>query len=153
MRTRVAPAMRTRVAPAMRKRLAGILIVAAGALGGCGFDVQSGDLFQITRTGAGQKLTMVVSYDGTLSCNNGPQKQLPDPLLLQGRDLSTSLNNDVNKHLNLRATRSSVFSYTVKLQNGTISFPDTAALEHPDLAQTEQFFVNAAQQGCGISGQ
>ena len=127
--------------------------MATGAIGGCGLDVQSPDLFVITRTGQGQKLTMVVSYDGSISCNNGPQKQLPDPLLLQGRDLSNTLNNDTKKKLTVPRTSRSVFSYTVKLQNGTISFPDTAGLEHPDLAQTEQFFLNAVQQGCGISGQ
>jgi hypothetical protein len=127
--------------------------MAAGVIGGCGFDVQAGDLFLITRTGEGQKLTMLVSYDGSISCNNGPQKQLPDPLLLQGRDLSNTLNNDAKDKLNLPRTSQSVFSYTVKLQNGTISFPDTAGLKHPDLAQTEQFFLNAAQQGCGLSSQ
>ena len=128
------------------------LVAAGGFLGGCGFEVQSPDLFVITRTGGGQTLTMLVSYDGSISCNHGPQKQLPDPLLLQGRDLSNTLNNDAKKKLKLASTHQSVFSYTVKLQNGTISFPDTAGLEHPDLARTEQFFLNAAQQGCGISG-
>jgi hypothetical protein len=128
-------------------------LTAAGVIAGCGFDVQAADLFVITRTGEGQKLTMLVSYDGTISCNDGPQKQLPDPLLLQGRDLSNTLDNDAKDKLDLPRTSQSVFSYTVKLQNGTISFPDTAGLTHPDLAQTEQFFLNAAQQGCGITSQ
>jgi hypothetical protein len=128
-------------------------LTAAGVIAGCGFDVQAADLFVITRAGEGQKLTMLVSYDGTISCNDGPQKQLPDPLLLQGRDLSNTLDNDAKDKLDLPRTSQSVFSYTVKLQNGTISFPDTAGLTHPDLAQTEQFFLNAAQQGCGITSQ
>lgn len=136
-----------------RKALAAAALMATGVIGGCGLDVQSSDLFVITRTGQGQKLTMLVTYDGGISCNNGPQKRLPDPLLLQGRDLSNTLNNDAMKKLNLPPTSQSVFSYTVKLPNGTISFPDTAGLRHPELAQTQQFFLNAAQQGCGISGQ
>jgi hypothetical protein len=47
-----------------------------------------------------------------------------------------------------------VYQYTIGLQNGTISFPDTAAAsgKYPALAQAELFAVQASQRACGLSG-
>ena len=47
-----------------------------------------------------------------------------------------------------------MFRYTIRLQGGTISFPDTADAggRFPALAQTELFAAQAAQQACGLSG-
>jgi hypothetical protein len=125
------------------------LVAAVAGLAGCGFDVQSADLFQVTRSGQGQKLTLLVNDAGTIACNGGKRKALPDPLLLQARDLSTSLNNDVKVRF-ARSARS-VFTYTVKVQNGTFTFPDTAARARKELAQLELFLVQAAADPCGIS--
>ncbi|HTU85417.1 MAG TPA: hypothetical protein VMF57_07555 [Solirubrobacteraceae bacterium] len=132
----------------MRLRAASVLITAV-LLGGCGLDVEAPDLFQVTRTGPAPTLTMLVNSSGTISCNGGKPKQLADSLLIQARALSTSLNNDVK----LRFTRDahSVFTYTVKVQNGTFTFPDTAASAHKELAQLELFFVQAGADPCGFS--
>ena len=132
----------------MRLRAAGLLILAA-LLAGCGLDVESPDLFQVTRSGPGPKLTMLVNGSGTISCNGGKPKQLPDPLLLQARALSDSLNNDVKLHFARNAR--SVFSYTVKVSNGTFTFPDTAASARKELAQLELFVVQAGAASCGIN--
>jgi hypothetical protein len=132
----------------MRRRAASLLIAAA-LLGGCGLDVEAPDLFQVTRAGQGEKLTMLVNGSGTISCNNGKPKQLPDPLLLQARDLSASLNNDVKLHFARNAR--SVFSYTVRVPNGTFTFPDTAASARKELAQLELFVIQAGANPCGIS--
>ena len=45
----------------------------------------------------------------------------------------------------------SVYSYTVKVQSGTMSFPDTAASSHKELAEVELFVVQAAAKPCGLS--
>jgi hypothetical protein len=125
-------------------------VLAAGAvLAGCGFDVQSADLFQVTRSGQAQKLTLLVNDAGTIACDGGKRKALPDPLLLQARDLSTSLNKDVK--LRFAQSARSVFTYTVKVQNGTFRFPDTAARARKELAQLELFVVQAAADPCGIA--
>ena len=42
--------------------------------------------------------------------------------------------------------------YRIRLQDGTISFPDTAAAKHKELAEAELFAVQAAQQACGLPG-
>jgi len=125
--------------------------LAAAALAGCGLNVQAPDLFTVTRTGEGQTLTMLVNYAGTVSCNRGPAKMLPDPLLLVARDLVAALDPDAQHKLDLPSTPDSVYSFRVRLQDGTIAFPDTAAAHHPTLAQLEQFVLQA-QPTCGFGG-
>jgi hypothetical protein len=131
-------------------RIAAAVLATAAVLAGCGFDVQSADLFQVTRVGQGQKLTLLVNDSGTIACNGGKPKPLPDKQLLQARDLSTKLNDDANAKLRFPATARSVFSYTVKVQNGTFTFPDTAAGARKELAELELFVVQAAADPCGI---
>jgi hypothetical protein len=41
-----------------------------------------------------------------------------------------------------------VYRYTVKLQDGTISFPDTAGAAHRELAQAELFTTQIADGPC-----
>ncbi len=125
------------------------VLAAVAMLAGCGFDVQSPDLFQVTRIGQGQKLTVLVNDSGTIACNGGKPKSLPDPLLLQARDLATSLNSDIN--LRFAAGARHVFVYKVKVQKGTFTFPDTAAASRKELSQLELFVIQAAADPCGIS--
>jgi hypothetical protein len=132
-------------------RIAAPGIGAVALLAGCGFNVQSADLFHVTRTGQGQKLTLLVNDGGTIACNGGKPKALPDRLLLQARDLSTKLNDDAKTKRRFTAGAGSVFSYTVKVQNGTFTFPDTAAGARKELSQLELFVVQAAADPCGIS--
>jgi len=132
-------------------RRAAAVLAAAAVLTGCGFDVQSPDLFQVTRIGPSQKLSLLVNDGGTISCNGGKPKSLPDRLLLQARDLATNLNSDAKANLKFPAGARSVYSYTVKVPNGTFTFPDTAADSRKELSQLELFVVQAAADPCGIS--
>jgi hypothetical protein len=125
----------------------GLLVL---ALGGCGLNIKSPDLFKLQRTGNGPGLVLLVNDAGTISCNGGSPKALADPLLLQARGLAPSLDSIAG--LKLPKTRNSVFHYYVVLPYGSLSFPDTAGLHHPVLAQLEQFTVSAAQQACHLSG-
>jgi hypothetical protein len=115
---------------------------------GCGLNVQSPDLFVLTRAGAGQKLTVLVNDSGTVRCNGGASKPLPDPLLLQARDLASNLDNDAKSNLRIAPGPRTVNRYTVKLQDGSISFPDTAGAAHRELAQTELFATQIADGPC-----
>jgi len=135
----------------MRLRAAVALVLAA-LVTGCGFQVEEPDLFLVTRTGAhGQRLSLLVNDGGTISCDGGKSRSLPDPLLLQARDLATSLNADVTAKLRFSQSARSVYSYTVKVQDGTMSFPDTAALSRKELSDLELFVVRAAANPCGLS--
>ena len=132
-------------------RLLGLLaLLALLGLGGCGLAVQSADLFQVTRTGAnGQRLTLLVNDSGTITCDRGKPKSLPDPQLLQARDLATSLDKDTK--LSFPVSARSVYSYTVKVPNGTFTFPDTAGGSRKELAQLELFVLQAAADPCGLA--
>ncbi len=133
-------------------RLVVASVLVAAVLAGCGFEVREPDLFLVTRTGAhGQRLSLLVNDGGTISCDGGKPKNLPDPLLLQARDLASSLNTDVSAKLRFGSSARSVYSYTVKVQNGTLFFPDTAALSRKELSDLELFVVQAAANPCGLS--
>jgi hypothetical protein len=138
----------------MQRRTGMVLFAAMGAgiaLGGCGLSVQSPDLFLLKRTGQAQTLTLLVNDGGTIRCNGGKPKQLSDQMLLQARALATSLDKDAKAKLQIAtAATGSVNFYTVKLQDGKITFPDTAAASHHELAQVELFAVQAAQSPCGL---
>ena len=126
---------------------------AAVAIAGCGLDVQSPDLFTLTRTGQGKPLTLLVNDSGTIRCDGGKAKSLPDPMLLEARDLADDLNKDAQSKLHVPpAGPDSVFSYKITLQDGTLAFSDTAARAHSELARAELFAVQAAQSPCGLSG-
>ena len=128
------------------------LILAACAAAGCGFEVQQPDLFLLTRTGGGSKETLLVNSGGTVRCNGARTKQVPDKLLLQARNLTGRLDRDARHHLRIAPGHNSFYLYRVKLQGGTIVFPDTAAHSHPELAQLELIAVKLAQGPCSGVG-
>jgi hypothetical protein len=131
-----------------------VLGALVGLLCGCGFDVGAPDLFLLTRAGQGGKLTLLVNDGGTVRCDGGRTRPLADPLLLQARDLASSLGGDARERLRIPSPANSVYRYTIRLEQGTIAFPDTAAAsgKYPRLAQAEQFALKTAQQACGLSG-
>jgi hypothetical protein len=124
----------------------------AAVLTGCGLSVQSADLFLLKRTGAGRGLTLLVSDGGTIRCNGGSAKPLSDKLLIQARDLTSKLNDDAKRGMHIPPGPQSVATYTVRLQHGTITFPDTAARAHSELAQLELLAVQISQGPCGLGG-
>lgn len=126
-------------------------LVLAGTLAGC-LSINSPDLFLLTRTGVGDKLTLLINDGGTIRCNDRAPRPLAEPLLLRARDLANSLATDAKQHLTIAPTADSVAHYTVRLQDGTISFPDTAGAKRSELAQVELFTVQAARQACGLQG-
>ncbi|HEY8625962.1 MAG TPA: hypothetical protein VIL82_08140 [Solirubrobacteraceae bacterium] len=121
------------------------------ALAGCGLGVKSPDLFLLTRTGQGEKLTMLVNDGGTIRCNRGRSRPLSDHFLLQARDIAENLDSDVQNNVHFDSPPSSTFTFTVRLMDGTISFPDTAAPGHHEISDTELFALQAAQQACGLN--
>jgi hypothetical protein len=130
--------------------IAALLLIAVAA--GCGFEVQQPDLFLLTRTGEGHKLTLLINSGGTVRCNGSHTRPLPDKLLLRARNLTGRLNRDARHRLRIPPGPGSVFRYRVKLQAGTIEFWDTAARGHPELAALELLALSIAQGPCGLGG-
>ena len=131
--------------------LMAVAVVLAVGLAGC-FDVQSADLFLLTRTGQGQTLTMLVNDGGTIRCNGGKAKPISNTLLITARDLADNLATDAQNKLTIPNAAGSVYYYRIRLQQGTISFPDRASATRKVLAQAELFAAQAAQRECGLSG-
>lgn len=129
-----------------------LLAFSLTALAACGLDIQSPDLFLLTRTGQGPKLTLVVNDGGTIRCNGAKPKAIPDAMLIRARDLSDNLAQDASAHLSLPSRPGTIFNFRLKLQQGTITFSDRDTTGHKLLAQAELFAVEAAQQVCGLSG-
>jgi hypothetical protein len=135
-------------------KLAALAVLASGAvaLAGCGFAVQSPDDFVLTRTGEGRAITLVVNDGGTIRCNAGHQKPISDALLIEARDLAVNLDKDAKRKLTIPTGTNSVYTYTIAMQDGTISFPDTAARRHGELAGAEQFVLKALAGPCAGAG-
>jgi hypothetical protein len=132
--------------------VAAVLVVAAAlTTSACGLAVRSPDLFLLTRTGQGSKLTLLVNDGGTIRCNGGRSRQLSDAFLIRARDLSLNLAGVAGKNLSLPIGPGTVFSYRIKLQQGTVSFADRDTAHHPILAQAELFAAQVAQQACGLN--
>ena len=127
-----------------------LLLFAAAT--GCGLEIRQADLFLLTRTGSGPKLTLLVNSGGTVRCNGSSTKAVPDKLLLQARNLTSRLSGDAKHRLRIPAGPDSVYRYRVKLQGGTIAFPDTAARSHPELAQLVLLAVKLHQGPCHSAG-
>jgi hypothetical protein len=130
-----------------RRPVTAVAVAAALGVAGCGLNVQSADLFQLQRTGQGHTLTLLVSDGGTIRCNGAPSRPISDALLIQARDLADNLAKDATAKLSLPLGHNSVYTYKVKLQDGTISFADTSANAHHELAGAELF---AAQTASGV---
>jgi hypothetical protein len=125
---------------------------AAVALAGCGIDQRSPDLFLLTRSGPGPKLTLLPSDGGTIRCNGGKARTLPDSLLIEARDLAQDLDKDARHGLTITRSSGTVFYYRIRLEHGTVAFPDRAARGRTELARATLFAAQAAQRACGLSG-
>jgi hypothetical protein len=128
------------------------MAAALAALGGCGFDVELPDLFLLTRSGQGSRLTLLVNDSGAVHCNGGKQKLLSSSMLIQARDLADNLAADAKRNLHLPVAAGSTYSYTIKLQQGTITFSDRDTAGRKTLAQAELFAIQTAQRVCGLPG-
>ena len=119
-------------------------------LAGCGQEAP--DLFVVNRSGQGRnaKLTMLVSDDGTVTCN-GRAHELPAKSLLQARALVRELGDSAKLALDLPARPGSVLAYKVRLQAGTIAFADTSRPLPTALIRLEQFTKDVSEGVCGLS--
>jgi hypothetical protein len=126
-------------------------LAAAACLAGCG--AQTPDLFLLARTGAipGARLTLLVNDGGTVRCNGGAPRQLPDQQLLAARDIATSLAKDAQHHLTLPAPAGAILRFRVRSKDGTVTFSDVDAGSRPELAKVVAFARTVARGVCGLA--
>jgi len=138
--------MSIRRAPA----LAATIVVVA--VMGCGGETAP-DLFLLTRTGSlpGARLTLLVNDSGTVRCNGGAPRMLPDPRLLDARRIAEDLADDAKAGLTLPAPRAALLRFRVRTQDGTVTFSDVDAVRRPVLGRTIAFARAVAQGVCGLA--
>ncbi|WP_028061735.1 hypothetical protein [Candidatus Solirubrobacter pratensis] len=130
----------------MKRALAALLALAAA---GCGSP--AADLFVVSRSGADRNagLTMLVSDDGTVTCN-GKKHPISNGELLDARRLTRDLSKQAELHLVLPPKPGSVLSYKVRMEAGTVSFSDTSRPLPTAFTQLEVFTKNVSEDVCGL---
>lgn len=139
-----------------------VALTGAGLLAGCGESVELPDLFVVTRTGGGEKLTILINEGGAVRCyrnsahpnpaHPGPTHQLSDPQLIQARGVTEELQTPSAKHLSLPPRPGSVFRYKVRDAEGTLRFADNSAGQPSALHHLQYLVLEVAQRVCGVSG-
>ena len=130
-------------------KLAALGLVALIAAG-CGSP--SADLFLVNRSGSDRNanLTLLVSDDGTVTCN-GAKHEIPNDKLLDARKLTRALSPQAQLHLVLPPRPGAVLSYKVRMEAGTVTFSDTSRPLPTEFAELELFTKSIAEDVCGKS--
>ena len=129
------------------KRLA---LLATLLLAGCGSPAP--DLFEVKRSGADRNanLTLLVSDDGSVTCNGGRRHPITNETLLRARELERDLSEQAELHLVLPAGPNPVLEYRVRMEAGTLGFADTSRPLPSAFAQLTAFTSDVSEQVCGI---
>jgi hypothetical protein len=126
-----------------------LVAAAALVLAACGQEAP--DLFVVKRSGTDRNanLTMVVSDDGTVTCN-GHSHELTSKQLLDARALSRDMGDSAKLALDLPSRPGTVLSYRVRMQAGTIAFADTSRPLPKPLVRLELFTSQVSENVCGL---
>jgi hypothetical protein len=127
-----------------------VALAALLTLAGCGSPAP--DLFEVVRSGADKNanLTLLVSDDGSVTCNKGRRRPISNELLLRARELARDLSEQAELHLVLEPGQDSVLSYRVRMEAGTITFSDTSRPLPPALARLTAFTKDVSEDVCGL---
>jgi hypothetical protein len=120
-------------------------------LAGCGLEIQQPDLFLIKRAGPGRAVTIVINSDGTVTCDRRRTGTLSSSQLITARDIQPAIHRMAIRKLRIPRGRATIYMYTVRVDSGTIMFPDTEAAHNHTLAQLELLDAQGEQLACGGS--
>lgn len=125
--------------------------VLALALAGCGADYD--DLFLVRRTGVlpDARVDIVVNDGGTVSCDRGASRELDSKLLLRGRDIVRSLDEERLLGTVHPPAPGSQLRYQLRTGYGDVTFDDVDAAREPQLGRMIQLVRELAQRECGLA--
>ena len=131
------------------RRLGALLVCAV--LAGCGGS-PAPDLFEVRRTGSDRNanLTMLVSDDGSVTCN-GHKHAMSGDQLLEARALARALGPQAELNLVVPPGPNAVLSYRVRLEPGEVSFADTSRPLPQSFSKLTAFTADISENVCGIS--
>ena len=126
-----------------------VLLVAL-LLAGCGSPAP--DLFEVKRSGADRNanLTLLVSDDGSVTCNGGQRRPVDNETLLRARELERDLSEQAELHFVLPPGPNAVLSYRVRMQAGSLGFADTSRPLPAAFARLTSFTSDVTERECGI---
>ncbi len=129
-----------------------IVLGVIAAASGCGGGIESPDLFIVNRTGSTPqaRLSLLVNEEGGVSCNGGRELSLSDPQIGKARAIQEELQEPASHHLELAPQPGSVLGYTVRDQNGTVTFADNSKGQPKVLRSLALFVLETAQQVCHL---
>jgi hypothetical protein len=126
------------------------VLLAALLLAGCGSPAP--DLFEVKRSGADRNanLTLLVSDDGSVTCNGGKRLPITNETLLRARELERDLSEQAELHLVIPPGPDPVLEYRVRMEAGTLGFADTSRPLPSAFAQLTAFTSDVSERVCGI---
>jgi hypothetical protein len=132
------------------KRILPLVLAGALALAGCGSP--AADLFVVKRSGADRNanLNLLVSDDGTVTCN-GRKHPISNDLLLRARELTRQLSEQAVLNLQLPPGPNSVLSYQARMQAGTVAFADTSRPLPQSFSKLTAFTKDISEDVCKLN--
>jgi hypothetical protein len=123
-------------------------LIAATAVG-CG--APPADLFVVTRSGSipGAGLKLLVS-DGSVTCNDGPERRIAGDRLLTARELARDLEGPAERYVRLPPGPGAILRYRVRGEHGTVEFSDTSRRQPPVFFRLAAFTREIAKEVCGL---
>lgn len=126
-----------------------VALLSAAVLAGCGS--APNDLFVLTRSGTvpGASLRMLISDDGSATCNGRPAR-ITDQELLDARQLQRDLEQPASSATALAPGPQPVFTYSVRTPGGTVGFSDDSAGQPAAFYRFAAFVREVARGRCGL---
>lgn len=130
-----------------------VLAVAALATGGCG--AEAADLFLVQRAGTipGARLTMRVTDDGRVSCNEAALIDIPSGELITAREIARDLVPLALAGRTLAPGRAppSILRYRARTKDGAVAWSDTSPRQPPVLFRLGKLTRDLARGPCGLA--
>jgi hypothetical protein len=147
--------------PVRLAALLALVVPTALALAACNGPTPA-DLFVVQRTGsiAGARLTMRVVDDGAVYCNRDTRRHpISSDQLIRARALAHLLDGDQDKdkegldqeHLHLKPGAISTLSYSIRSEEGTVSFSDTSPKQPQAFYDLAALTRELAKGPCGLA--
>jgi len=130
-------------------------VLAVGALG-CG--ARAGDLIAVQRSGdiPGARLKLVMTDDGRVNCNNGPDRMVTSQQLIDAREIVRALEGEddtegpADRRVRLPPGRDSILRYVVRVRVGSVSFADSSSGQPQEFLRLAGLTRAVAKGPCGL---